>query len=118
MAIRDSFEKFDSSGLDDPDSSISPGREYSTYQEAVDDLLENHDEESQIVEVFRALYEEERTAEELGEELGLERSHVSGSLSRLKNEGFVYMMGSQASDFYWGLDVEEIYGEDYVRLDD
>ncbi|EGQ43533.1 MAG: hypothetical protein J07AB43_15240 [Candidatus Nanosalina sp. J07AB43] len=85
---------------------------YDTWDEALNKLYEDHEQDSYISKVFRSLEEREKTAQEIEEELGIDYS-PSCYLTQLKKEGLVYMAGSQKSSVYWGAEVEAVQSEEY-----
>jgi predicted HTH transcriptional regulator len=90
---------------------VDISRNYDTWDEALNDLHKEHEQDSNISKVFRCLEEREKTAQEIEEELDIGHS-PSSYLTDLKDEGFVYKLGPQKSP-YWGAEVEEVQSDEY-----
>ena len=90
---------------------VDISKNYDTWEEALNDLYNDHEQDSNISEVFRCLEESEKTAQEIEEELNIGHS-PSSYLTDLKDKGFVYKLGPQKSP-YWGAEVEEVQSDEY-----
>jgi hypothetical protein len=90
---------------------VDISRNYDTWDEALNDLHKEHEQDSNISKVFRCLEEREKTAQEIEEELDIGHS-PSSYLTDLKDEEFVYKLGPKDSP-YWGAEVEEVQSDEY-----
>ena len=99
--------------MSDELTGIDISKNYDTWDEALNDLYKDHEQDSNISKVFRCLEEREKTVQEIEEELDIGHS-PSSYLTNLKDEGFVYKLGPQdPQPSWWGAEVEEVQSDEY-----